>query len=81
MPTSSRRGSSAGADSVGALRAALEAVLGQRPQLSQGMQPYPDGWRASKPYLEHTKAVLDDPTGRLPAYPMVLHRGGWPDGS
>jgi hypothetical protein len=70
-----------GADRVRRLRAALAAVLDQGPQLSTGLQPYPDGWRASKPYLEQTKAVVDDPTGRLPAYPMVLHRGGWPDGS
>jgi hypothetical protein len=25
--------------------------------------------------------VLRDPHGALPRYPMVLHRGGWPDGS
>ena len=25
--------------------------------------------------------VLEDPTRMLPHYPMVLHRGGWPDGS
>jgi hypothetical protein len=34
------------------------------------MQPYPDGWRAS---------VRAPAT--LPQYPMVLHRGGYPDGS
>ncbi len=43
--------------------------------------PYPDGWRARKSYVEQTNAVIADPTGRLPHYPMVLHRGGWPDGS
>ena len=32
--------------------------------------PYPDGWRASLP----------QPEG-LPHYPMILHRGGFPDGS
>ena len=41
----------------------------------------PGGWRASKKYVEQTNAVIDDPTGRLPHYPMVLYRGGWPDGS
>jgi DNA-binding MarR family transcriptional regulator len=74
-----------GADSVRRLRAALEGVLeqrdGARPRLSLGLQPYPDGWRASKPYLAQTNAVLEDPIGRLPHYPLVLHRGGWPDGS
>jgi DNA-binding MarR family transcriptional regulator len=38
--------------------------------LLSGMQPYPDGWRASEPAPE-----------TLPYYPMVLHRGGYPDGS
>jgi DNA-binding transcriptional ArsR family regulator len=74
-----------GGESVRRLRGALQAVLGQRdgdrPRLSLGLEPYPDGWRATTPYVARTKAVLDDPTGRLPAYPMVLHRGGWPDGS
>ena len=34
------------------------------------LEPYPDGWRAS---------VRRPAT--LPHYPMVLHRGGFPDGS
>jgi hypothetical protein len=63
------------------LRKALAALLGQRAQLSEGLRPYPGGWRARKRYLEQTNAVIDDPVGRLPHYPMVLHRGGWPDGS
>jgi len=33
--------------------------------------PYPDNWRA---------AVQQAP-GALPHYPMVLHRGGYPEGS
>jgi hypothetical protein len=41
----------------------------------------PGGWRARNPYLRQTTAVLDDPGAALPHYPMVLHRGGWPDGS
>jgi DNA-binding MarR family transcriptional regulator len=35
-----------------------------------GLEPYPDGWRASVGRPE-----------TLPHYPMVLHRGGYPDGS
>ena len=70
-----------GADAVRRLRAALRAVLHQREALSRGLEPHPDGWRASKRYAEQTKAVVADPLGRLPHYPMVLHRGGWPDGS
>jgi len=74
-----------GAAEVRRLRTALAGVLdqrdGQRPRLSLGLEPHPDGWRATKPYAEQTKAVIADPLGRLPHYPMVLHRGGWPDGS
>jgi DNA-binding MarR family transcriptional regulator len=62
------------------LREALERVL-DHPDLAAGLEPYPDGWRASKPYAQQTQAVLADPRGRLPHHPMVLHRGGWPDGS
>ena len=40
------------------------------PSLFDGLQPYPDGWRASVGKLEV-----------LPHYPMILHRGGFPDGS
>ena len=40
------------------------------PPLMQGLEPYPDGWRAK----------VRRP-GVLPHYPMVLHRGGYPDGS
>jgi methyltransferase (TIGR00027 family) len=60
-----------GRDPIGALRQALEAlVLGQPPPLFQGLEPYPDNWRASV-----------RPPRTLPYYPMVLHRGGYPDGS
>jgi hypothetical protein len=52
-----------------------------RPRLALGLRPYPDGWRARGPYLRQTTAVLNDPAAALPHYPMVLHRGGWPDGS
>ena len=51
-------------------------------QLALGLQPYPDGWRAGRnPYRARTQAVLADPAAALPRYPMVLHRGGYPDGS
>ena len=75
-----------GAGQIGALRRALQAIIDQRdddgqPRLAQGLRPYPDGWRAHPPFLSQTTAVLSDPAGALPRYPMVLHRGGWPDGS
>jgi len=51
-------------------------------QLAVGLTPYPDGWRAARnPYRARTQAVLADPASALPRYPMVLHRGGYPDGS
>jgi hypothetical protein len=62
------------------LVATLERIL-DHPDLVVGLTPHPDGWRASKPYAQHTRAVLADPRGTLPHHPMVLHRGGWPDGS
>jgi methyltransferase (TIGR00027 family) len=63
-----------GRDTIGALRQPLEALAigadGQPPPLFQALQPYPDNWRASV-----------RPPRTLPHYPMVLHRGGYPDGS
>jgi DNA-binding MarR family transcriptional regulator len=55
------------------LRALLESMVGEGSAdslLFKGLEPYPEGWRASVPRLE-----------QLPHYPMVLHRGGFPDGS
>ena len=69
-----------GAGDVGRLRAALERVLDDS-RFAEGLRPHPDGWRSTKRYLAHTEAMLADPSRALPAYPMVLHRGGWPDGS
>jgi hypothetical protein len=61
-------------NAIGNLREALEEVVGeataQTSPLFRGLEPYPDGWRAS---------VRTPDT--LPHYPMVLHRGGFPDGS
>jgi hypothetical protein len=57
-----------GKQAVGVLR---EALLPFRLELLlRGIEPYPEGWRASvrKPAV-------------LPYFPMVLHRGGYPDGS
>jgi DNA-binding MarR family transcriptional regulator len=74
-----------GADGVGRLRASLHGLLDQRDgehaRLSRGLKPHAGGWRGSKRYIEHTEAMITDPSVALPHYPMVLHRGGWPDGS
>ena len=54
-----------------ALRACLEPLAaGNPPPLIAGLRPYPDNWRASV-----------RPAVTLPHFPMVLHRGGYPDGS
>ena len=63
-----------GKDTIRGLRDVLEQLVGEPTAdlspLFRGLKPYPDGWRASAP----------TPEG-LPHYPMVLHRGGFPDGS
>ena len=59
---------------VTALRQALDALAAapddQPPPLFDALAPYPDNWRAQV----RTPDIL-------PHYPMVLHRGGYPDGS
>jgi DNA-binding MarR family transcriptional regulator len=60
-----------GPDRITALRAALEPLAGgDHPSLYAGLEPYPDNWRAKVPR-----------PAALPQYPMILHRGGFPDGS
>jgi DNA-binding MarR family transcriptional regulator len=63
-----------GKDTISNLRQSLQQLVGEpTPQLSplfRGLEPYPDGWRASVPRPD-----------TLPHFPMVLHRGGYPDGS
>lgn len=63
-----------GEKAIAALRESLQRLAGeggaQTSPLFRGLEPYPDGWRALKPKPE-----------TLPHYPMVLHRGGFPDGS
>jgi hypothetical protein len=69
-----------GADEVHRLRSTLERVL-EHADLARGLEPHPGGWRASRGYLERTRLLSESPRAALPHYPMVLHRGGWPDGS
>ncbi len=63
-----------GQDTVRNVRDSLEPLVGEptaeSSPLFQGLDPYRDDWRASvrKPQT-------------LPHFPMVLHRGGFPDGS
>jgi hypothetical protein len=63
-----------------ALEDALRGVLAS-PALAEGLVPPPGNWRGEPPYLAQTRRVLADPVRSLPWHPMVLHRGGWPDGS
>ncbi|HEY6792780.1 MAG TPA: SAM-dependent methyltransferase [Trebonia sp.] len=57
-----------GAGTVAGLQAGLERLPVR--DLLAGTEPYPEGWRAQV-----------RPPGVLPHYPMVAHRGGYPDGS
>jgi hypothetical protein len=66
---------------VDGLVSALSAVRSQSNALIEGLTPEPSGWRANPPYTSLTKALLADPAAALPHYPMVSHRGGYPDGS
>ena len=67
---------------TGALRALYAQPDGQeQPLIGAGLVPYPGGWRAHPPYQRLTEAMIADPAGALPHYPMVSHRGGYPDGS
>jgi DNA-binding MarR family transcriptional regulator len=59
-----------GEEPIRALRNALEGLIGDAPRLMRGLEPYPDGWRAAVPKIE-----------TLPHFPMISHRGGFPDGS
>ena len=57
-----------GTHAVVELRAAFRPFTPE--VLLRGMEPYPENWRAAVRMPEV-----------LPQYPMVLHRGGYPDGS
>jgi hypothetical protein len=63
-----------GADVVSALGGALQPLVGDGTRagspLFAGLTPPPGSWRAQT-----------RPAQRLPWYPMVSHRGGYPDGS
>jgi DNA-binding MarR family transcriptional regulator len=61
-----------GASVIGAVRESLAVLAGDSrgSGLFPALAPYPEGWRASVRKPE-----------TLPQFPMVLHRGGYPDGS
>ncbi len=74
-----------GAAEIANLREASHCVIderdGERSRLSIGLVPPIGTWRSKKPYLAQTQAFINDPVGSLPHFPMVSHRGGYPDGS
>ena len=73
-----------GSDRIEELAASLRVLFATRDgqqRIAAGLVPYPDGWRAHPPYRAQTQAMVDDPARALPHYPMVSHRGGFPDGS
>ena len=59
---------------IDGLRTALQAIVGdgtaEGSPLFAGLEPYAEGWRA----------MVRRPR-TLPHFPMVLHRGGYPEGS
>jgi DNA-binding MarR family transcriptional regulator len=62
-----------GRSSLAALRLAADRILAdsdQRSRLLSGIEPYPDGWRHDL-----------RPARTLPHFPVITHRGGFPDGS
>lgn len=62
-----------GQTAIDQLRSALERLVGPGDPASplfRCVEPYPNGWRAKVPQ-----------PATLPHFPMVLHRGGYPDGS
>lgn len=74
-----------GTGDIAALLAACEGILsqgaGSGSLMAGGLRPHEGAWRTSTRYRARTAAVLADPRSALPHHPMVLHRGGYPDGS
>lgn len=62
-------------------REPLNLILDNIPALSEGLEPHPTSWRARPPYLAQTERILANPRTALPHFPIVTHRGGYPDGS
>jgi hypothetical protein len=49
--------------------------------MAEGLRVHEEDWRAHPPYVAQTELILEDPETYLPHYPMISHRGGFPDGS
>lgn len=66
--------------SIAEIRGLLTEIVAS-PRLAEGLVPPVAGWRSQLPYRRQTEAWLANPGGALPHFPVVTHRGGWPDGS
>lgn len=64
-----------------AAREPLENILANTPALRDVLEPHPHSWRAIGPYAAQTRRMLADPRAALAHFPIVTHRGGYPDGS
>lgn len=69
-----------GPDTVSTLEASLARILGNSSLAAVLVTPA-GGWRGEGHYNARTAAFIDHPTTALPQSPVVLPRGGWPDGS
>ena len=64
-----------------AAREPLARILSDTPAMADALQPHPESWRASSKYAAQTKRMLANPRAALAHFPIVTHRGGYPDGS
>jgi hypothetical protein len=62
-------------------RSPLEAILSNTSAMEDALTQHPDAWRSQPPYAAQTERMLADPRSALPHFPVVTHRGGYPDGS
>jgi hypothetical protein len=76
--------STAGADVIDAMAAALAEMLDRRDggkSVLGAALAEEAGWRTKSPYRAQLERFAHDPATSLPYFPMVTHRGGFPDGS
>ncbi len=69
-----------GAPALAALADALDTILAA-PAFAQGLEPPSCCWGGRTPQATATARLLADPRAALPHHPLMLHRGGFPDGS
>jgi hypothetical protein len=63
------------------VRDALERILSNTDAMIDTLTPHPEAWRANGKYAAQTKRMLAGPRAALTHFPIVTHRGGYPDGS